>query len=150
MISSFEKSQDTGTYVLIISLAETQNIKPGKLPPVDFEEGIYLYVGRARTGLRARIKRHLRYQKKIHWHIDYLLQKAEIQEVWVRTRFFDECSTASKIRKSLPSSTAHKGFGSSDCRCPGHLFFVPSGTQKLDLLREKIGFAKEGAQDNIQ
>lgn len=29
--------------------------KPGKLPEADYKKGTYLYVGRARTGLRAKI-----------------------------------------------------------------------------------------------
>lgn len=143
MISPFEKKQDKGTYVLVIHLAKTQKIKPGKLPETLYKKGTYLYVGRARSGLQARIERHLRHQKKRHWHIDYLLQKAEIRDIWIRPHFFGECKIASKIQKSLPSPpAAPKRFGSSDCRCPSHLFFVPFNTEGLDSLRKKIGFAK--------
>jgi hypothetical protein len=54
-----EKEQDKGTYILLTKLAKTQKIKPGKLPEADYKKGTYLYVGRAQTGLRARIKRHI-------------------------------------------------------------------------------------------
>jgi Uri superfamily endonuclease len=50
-----EKEQDKGTYILLAELARTQKIKPGKLPEIDFKKETYLYVGRARTGPRAKI-----------------------------------------------------------------------------------------------
>jgi len=137
------KNQDKGTYVLIISLDKTQKIKAGKLPEAPYRRGIYLYVGRARRGLQARVKRHIRCQKKSHWHIDYLLQKGKIQDIWIRPNFFGECSTASMIQNLSPASEAvPKGFGSSDCRCSSHLHYFPPETKRLDSLRKKIGFAK--------
>lgn len=149
MIKSIEKKRNKGTYVLVIRLAKNQKIKPGKLPESLYRKGIYLYVGRARTGLQARIERHLRRQKKMHWHIDYLLQKGEIQDIWIRTLFFDECSIASRIRSFSPSSTSPKGFGSSDCQCPSHLFYFPPDKEGLDSLRKKIGFVKVPVYDPI-
>ena len=137
------KNQDKGTYVLIISLDKTQMIKSGKLPETLYRKGIYLYVGRARRGLQARIKRHARFGKKMHWHIDYLLQKGRIQDIWIRPNFFGECSTASMIQNFSPASEAvPKGFGSSDCRCSSHLHYFPPDTKRLDPLRKKIGFAR--------
>jgi Uri superfamily endonuclease len=54
------KEQDKGTYILLAHLDNTQKIKPGRLPEADYKKGTYLYVGRARTGLNARIRRHIR------------------------------------------------------------------------------------------
>jgi Uri superfamily endonuclease len=141
--------QDKGTYILVITLAETQKIKPGKLPEAIYRKGTYLYVGRAKKGLKARIKRHLRNSKNLHWHVDYLLLKAEIADIWIRPNFFGECSTASAIQRFLPSPAASpRGFGSSDCRCPGHLFYFPPGTKGLKSLRKKTGFVKAGSDGN--
>jgi Uri superfamily endonuclease len=138
-----EKDHDKGTYVLIMLLAKNQKIKPGKLPESEYRKGTYLYVGRARTRLEARIKRHIQHQKKIHWHIDYLLQKAVIKDIWIRPNFFGECLTAAKIQKFSPAPAASpKGFGSSDCRCPSHLFYFPPDMDSLDSLRKKMGFVK--------
>lgn len=132
-----------GTYILVIELTETQEIKPGKLPKSEFQKGMYLYIGRARKALQARLKRHFRRQKKTFWHIDYLLKKAHIKELWIKENFFDECRTARKIREFHPSILpAQKGFGSSDCSCPGHLFYCLRTPEELKSLRKHIRFEK--------
>jgi Uri superfamily endonuclease len=137
------KEKDKGTYILLANLDKTQKIKPGKLPETDYEKGIYLYVGRARTGLQARIKRHIRSQKKLFWHVDYLLQKAKIMDIWIRQDPIAECRTADEIRHSRPPAPkAIQGFGSSDCRCRSHLFYFPLGTRGFRALRKKMGFEK--------
>lgn len=137
------KEQDKGTYILLIELANTQKIKPGKLPEIDYKKGTYLYVGRARKGLRARINRHLRRKKNIFWHIDSLLQKAEIEGVWIRENFFDECTIASKIQNFRSTgATTLGGFGSSDCRCPSHLIYFPPNTKGIRSLGNNLGFEK--------
>jgi Uri superfamily endonuclease len=137
------KKQDKGTYILLTKLAKTQKIKPGKLPEADYNKGIYMYIGRARTGLRARIKRHIRSQKKLFWHIDYLMQKAKIVDIWIRQNYFGECSTADEIRNFKPAAAKTiLGFGSSDCRCRSHLFYFPLDTKGLQSLRNKMGFKK--------
>jgi len=137
------KEQDKGTYILLIKLAKIQKIKPGKLPDNDYKKGMYLYVGRARKGLRARLRRHLRCQKKRFWHIDYLLQNAKIEGIWIRENYFGECFTASRIQDFRPAATIpQKGFGSSDCHCPSHLFYSPSSGKELISLRNKLGFEK--------
>ena len=137
------EEQDRGTYILLIGLSKTRRIKPGKLPETDYQRGIYLYVGRARKGLRARIGRHLRSQKKIFWHVDYLLQNAKVEDIWVREDYFGECLTASRIKEFLTDkATPIKGFGSSDCSCPGHLFYSSFSAQELTALRKKLGFEK--------
>jgi sugar fermentation stimulation protein A len=143
------KEQDKGTYILLIELANTQRIKPGKLPEADYKKGFYLYVGRARKGLRARINRHLRSKKNIFWHIDSLLQKAKIEVVWIRKNFFDECTIASKIVNFRPpGATTLEGFGSSDCRCPSHLIYFPRNTKAIRSLGNQLGFEKIKIDEN--
>ncbi len=143
MVGSQKKDQDRGTYVLIIKLAKAQTIKPGKLPEARYEKGIYLYIGRARIGLRARIDRHLRSRKKIFWHIDYLLEKGKIEEVWVRQQYLGECLTAARAKTHLSSPVAAvKGFGSSDCRCSGHLVYFSDNTGGLSALQAQLGFKR--------
>ncbi len=140
-LNSFEN--DGGTYLLLLELEKYQKVKPGKLEEADFKKGIYIYVGRAKRGLKARIRRHIRKEKKSFWHIDYLLHKAKIREVWTRQNYFGECQTASTIRQFLPASpSVHRGFGSSDCHCPGHLLPVSSSKREVRLLLRKMGFHK--------
>jgi sugar fermentation stimulation protein A len=142
------KQQDKGVYILLVHLDKTHKIKPGRLPEADYERGTYLYVGRAKTGLQARLKRHLRKEKKRFWHIDYLLEKAEVAEVWIRKNDFAECDTAGKIQDFIPSAPkAIHGFGSSDCRCPSHLFYFAPETRRLNSLRKKLGFNKVGIDE---
>jgi len=140
---------DRGTYLLLLELEKTQKIKPGRLAEADFKKGMYIYVGRARKELKTRIRRHIRKEKKRFWHIDYLLLKSKVREIWTKENFFDECQTASRIQDLLPSpSPVHKGFGSSDCRCPGHLFPISSSKRKVRLLLQKMGFQRVAFNEN--
>ena len=144
------KGQNKGTYILLIELENTQKIKPGKLPETDYKKGTYMYVGRARKGLRARINRHLRRKKKIFWHIDVLLQKAKIKGVWIRENFFDECTVASEILNYRASgATTLEGVGSSDCRCPSHLIYFPANTKGIRALGNHLGFERVKIDGNM-
>ncbi|MCX6985830.1 MAG: GIY-YIG nuclease family protein [Lentisphaerae bacterium] len=112
-----------GVYILVMSLPRRSCIKIGSLGVIDFKKGFYAYTGSAMGGLEQRIRRHLRREKKLHWHVDYLIRKAEIREVHIK-------ETDSKQDECLASATlAHDGgtpinkFGASDCRCGSHLFY---------------------------
>ena len=98
------------------------DIAVGKLGSILFEPGCYCYVGSALNGLRGRVARHLRHDKKKWWHIDYLLKRAAVVEVvWALSSDRLECRIAEALRsqgiESIPS------FGASDCRCSSHLFY---------------------------
>lgn len=143
------KKQERGIYILILKLKENQRISVGKLPETAFKPGIYFYIGRARRRLQARIKRHLRKEKKPFWHIDYLLQQAKIEEIWTKQDFFDECQTVYEINHLLKEPYFPlKKFGSSDCRCTSHLLFLPERKINLKALRDKISFEKVNIHGN--
>lgn len=79
-------------------------------------------MGRARGGLRARVNRHFKTDKKTFWHIDYLLKKAKIVEVLIKPRAYNECLLVDRLRRLLKNTSVPlPGFGSSDCRCQSHL-----------------------------
>lgn len=101
-------------YILVIELSKNTCITIGKLGTINFKKGTYLYIGSAPSD--SRLKRHLRSKKKIHWHIDYLLERAQLKEIYITQR--EECDVAQGI--DLPYIT---GFGCSDCSCPSHLFY---------------------------
>ena len=110
-----------GTYVLIIELRVDTKIRIGKLGIIQLQKGFYAYIGSALNGLNARIERHIRKEKKFHWHIDYLLDKAKIKEIiYAETNEKKECDIAKMLERNFKSI---KNFGSSDCRCESHLFF---------------------------
>jgi len=109
-----------GSYVLLIKLEKDSTIKVGKLGNIFFKKGFYVYVGSALNSLEKRIERHKRPDKKIHWHIDYLLKHAKIKNAfYIESNEKEECQIANKFGKleHIP------GFGCSDCKCKSHLFY---------------------------
>lgn len=109
-----------GSYTLSMKLKEDQDIQIGKLGNIFFKKGCYVYVGSALNGLEQRINRHLRTSKKMHWHIDYLLQHAKVIDVFYKeSNNREECMIAKSLDEIFPSI---HGFGCSDCSCSSHLF----------------------------
>ena len=117
---------EKGTYALIIAVESETTIAVGKLGEFAFPAGYYIYLGSARGGLFQRVRRHVSKDKKLRWHIDYLLQEAEVLEVWYALgdkRL--ECQWASTATEMPQAQITAPGFGSSDCRCPSHLIYFP-------------------------
>jgi Uri superfamily endonuclease len=113
-----------GTYLLIFELPVDTTIRVGKKGVIPFKKGSYGYVGSALNGLEQRITRHLRSQKKLHWHIDYLLSHATITRVFIKeSSKREECDLANAFEQTFD---AIPGFGCSDCACQSHLFFGPA------------------------
>lgn len=89
-----------------------------------FQKGIYFYVGSAQRNLSARLERHARKDKPLRWHIDYLSSKAKILgAIIVPGPHENECELANELGRMFELAVA--GFGASDCRCSGHLFWTP-------------------------
>jgi len=83
--------------------------------------------------------RHLRKQKKIFWHIDYLLQEAEIEDILIKPECFDECLVTHEIHRLVRRSRYPvKKFGSSDCRCPGHLLYLGMDGMNTETLENTL------------
>lgn len=119
-----EQHATPGTYILVIELDHATRVSIGHLGTYDFYEGYYLYVGSALGGLSSRVTRHLQREKRVHWHIDYLLQVAGVTEVWSRVGHERlECAWAEALGKSGQVEQVVRGFGSSDCECWSHLFY---------------------------
>jgi Uri superfamily endonuclease len=124
-----------GIYVLIIRVAKDTNVNTGALNRIAFQKGLYAYVGSAQTNLEQRIKRHLRKEKRLFWHIDYLLanEAAKITQVlYKKANKTEECKTAKIIgERGKPIA----GFGCSDCRCQSHLFRIGDYEFLLDSMQ---------------
>jgi len=131
------------TYVIGIRINKDIGILIGKLGNISFSKGFYVYIGSAKNRLNARLRRHLSQNKKLFWHIDYLLKSnaACLKVIWVGSNK-SECSTARLIHQNL-NSRIIRDFGSSDCGCPGHLLFINKGMALRRLLK-KQGFKKIG------
>lgn len=119
-----------GTYVLLFALDAEQEAAIGRLGSRVFPAGEYAYVGSALGGLSHRVRRHLRAEKKLHWHIDYLLPRARSIRAWVKADGERaECATA-RLLLGLPGTTQPvPGFGASDCRCRAHLFLLQTSPE---------------------
>jgi histidyl-tRNA synthetase len=116
----------SGAYILEISLDRPLVFEAarlgGALPP-----GCYAYAGSANGpgGLRARIARHLRPDKRIHWHADRLTAAGRITGIAFAERA-NECALAQSLAARPGATIPLAGFGSSDCRCcRAHLVRLP-------------------------
>jgi Uri superfamily endonuclease len=115
-----------GTYGLVLRLREPATLVVGRLGRFEFPAGTYVYCGSALGGLRARVERHLRADKPLRWHVDYLRPFAEVVDVWVREspdRL--ECALAATLAARPGATVPVPGFGSSDCGCRSHLIHFP-------------------------
>jgi Uri superfamily endonuclease len=113
-----------GTYVLVAEVQSAQEITIGRLGTYVFPAGYYLYVGSAGGpgGLEARLARHLRQGKRLHWHVDYLLQQARVVDIWkAPSPRSTECLWARALLSLPGAQIVVDGFGASDCRCRSHL-----------------------------
>jgi Uri superfamily endonuclease len=52
-----------GIYILVVSVSKDINVNVGTLGSVNFEKGLYAYVGSAQNNWGKRIERHLRKTK---------------------------------------------------------------------------------------
>jgi Uri superfamily endonuclease len=129
---------DSGVYVLVSILDRQRSILVGSLGRFIFPRGNYAYVGRAKRNLTARIARHRRDQKILHWHIDYFLRYARIVRV-VTFGFSEEgeCRVGDYFRTAPGVTVAVNRFGASDCRCPSHFFFL-GNTPRIDLHTKQL------------
>jgi Uri superfamily endonuclease len=72
--------------------------------------------------LRARLGRHILGSPNRKWHIDHVRAVAALVEVWWREcdeRL--ECALAAGLANRRGWRVEVPNFGSSDCRCGGHL-----------------------------
>lgn len=129
---------DPGIYTLLLRLERTREAEVGSLGIIQFVEGYYSYTGSARgPGGLERLERHKRVllgaSSVRRWHIDYLLPYASLVEAVVtRTSVDLECEIARIIGSEL-DVIPH--FGSTDCKCTGHLHFSTDLDQIRDVVR---------------
>ena len=122
-----------GCYCLIINMNDTKSIRIGKLGKINFKKGHYIYVGSAMNSLEPRLKRHLREDKKLHWHIDYLLKKSEITDIIFNENKKVECD----ISQYLSTKTnGINGFGCSDCECESHLYYFKNRKEAIECVKD--------------
>lgn len=110
-------------YQLVIRLRRKRVVDVGRLGRFSFPAGYYVYTGSARRGREERIARHLRREKRMRWHVDYLLRYGRI--LGVRRHRGDnlsECRLNREVERLPGSGIVVPRFGSSDCGCSTHLY----------------------------
>ena len=135
----------SGVYVLVLFLQKDIMLTVGKLGTHKFLGGFYNYTGSAlgkgAAGLKQRIARHLRTEKRKFWHIDYLLGNEDVSVeavVVAGTSKNLECILNGFLR-GVGGEVVVEGFGASDCgnRCGSHLLHFPS-VDGVDCLVSKV------------
>lgn len=117
------QSAEPGAYLLLLDIAGSLSLSFSSFTDSILPAGRYVYAGSAYGpgGLKARLSRHLRRDKKRHWHIDHLTERAETITAFA-VPGGNECAL---VRSLLESGQYHQplpGFGSSDCQtCTSHL-----------------------------
>ena len=124
-----------GAYALLISLTRRTRLEISTLNEPVLAAGRYVYCGSARGpgGLAARVGRHLRRDKKRHWHVDHLTDAGRVLDVCCLADCLadcldrgGECAMVRSLRQIPGVTVPVMGFGSSDCgRCAAHLLKVP-------------------------
>jgi len=129
-----------GSYALLLFLPRRTTLTVGRLGSMAFKRGYYLYLGSAfgPGGIRARVRRHLKNEKKHYWHIDYLRYRAEVKAVWVMCGNGNmEHHWAGELINHAIACDPIPQFGCSDCTCPSHLFYFKKNPDPQILAQGK-------------
>ena len=101
-------------------------------------KGYYYYVGSAQKNLTSRILRHLKKEKNIYWHIDYLTahKNAAVKKIYIflKANKHRECETVHFLISNKIGVNSIPDFGNSDCNnCQTHLLYSAEGIPQSQL-----------------
>ena len=131
-----------GVYVLLFELGVGQNVAIGALGELRYPAAWYGYVGSAMGGLSRRVVRYLRPVERPRWHVDYLLPYGQDPMlIAAESEERIECLVAAHLMERLP---VVRRFGSSDCRCEGHLFTSDNLAGMVSAVKQ--AFSEAGAE----
>jgi len=138
-----------GSYALILQNQNEKTIQAGGAGSFVFKKGLYVYFGSAKGpgGIRARVTRHLRLEKKLHWHVDYLIRSMPVVAVgWRIAEERYECLWSRRAVEQWGAEVPALGLGASDCRekCPAHLLYLSGGEEDLAYLWQEMEIWKLG------
>ncbi|MDE0796147.1 MAG: GIY-YIG nuclease family protein [Alphaproteobacteria bacterium] len=144
MIAADALPGEPGAYALTFRLDGPVTLPIATLDNPVFAAGDYVYAGSAfgPGGSRARVSRHLRADKKPHWHIDHLSGRAACIDVktYPGRR---ECALVADML-AAGADVPVPGFGSADCRdCAAHLVRLAAGYQNSNI----VNGVKQGKSD---
>ena len=147
-----------GAYLLIMEIKQTVTIQIKSLGSVSFAPGEWVYVGsgmgNGSTSIENRLLRHFRDDKKIYWHIDYLLSAGAMvtKALGIESQKHVECLLARTLSDHDNFLPGPRGFGSSDCRkgCGTHIYHYQGKQPIGDSLRQvldKLGLSAQVTRD---
>ena len=131
-----EDKRRPGIYALLFILSRETTVTVGRLGRLVFPGGCYVYIGSAMAGIGNRIRHHLSPHPHPRWHLDYLLPRGKPAAIIAgHTSQPLECPLAVSLGRQFE---VFRRFGSSDCRCRGHLFHNEELAPLVDAVRETI------------
>jgi Uri superfamily endonuclease len=133
-----------GYYILIIEVSKRTTISVRSGRKFMLQPGFYFYIGSAHGpgGLRSRLLRHLREEKRRFWHIDYLISNNSscIRGFYIllantKTPDYESIISTKLIRIFKPI----RGFGCSDKRKDiSHLYLCTNDLRMCSNVLENI------------
>jgi len=137
---------DKGSYLLVFYNPQPFKKDIGALGEREFKKGYYVYVGSALKALDKRIRRHLKKNKRVRWHLDYISPGSmKLEKVYPFRR-------QDRIEQPLGQGLLDicysyiEGFGSSDSHLPSHFFYFEDHPFRrrdfLDLILDFRMFVK--------
>lgn len=130
------------TYVLVLE-KRTSSPVGLKKQTIFMKRGIYMYVGSAKRGMESRLARHLRKEKRLFWHIDYVTSRPDVTVKAIFLSARQECTTLREI--SDLGVLFGRRLGASDCTCPSHFIRVPGKRLKqVTTILDERGFINSG------
>ena len=122
----------TGRYILVFKIErplvlQISTLNYGKSFSLDPE--YYGYIGSAMGpgGIFSRVSRHIKRDKKIKWHIDYITSHEEVMFLfvyWVNSKNLSECDIVRVLHKHGLGKAIVRGFGATDSPCYSHLIHI--------------------------
>lgn len=115
-----------GTYVLILHAARRAVVTFRRGSSIATRPGYYTYVGSAfgPGGIRARVSRHARTDKRRHWHIDHLTAVTQVTGAMISYACSRYEHGWAAYLEDMTALEAVAGFGCTDCRCHSHLYYT--------------------------
>lgn len=141
-------TDNSGIYILELHSKTNFRFDHKKFGNLKLPAGWYYYIGSAQKNLVQRVTRHFRKHKKIHWHIDHLIEKRSIKLInsylLQNCGKEKECKLVKDLRTEFNLKSIIKNFGSSDCRnCESHLLYsekIINYSQLLSLYHSTVLF----------
>ena len=139
--------KDKGSYLLVFRMRQPHTIRVGKLTETRFAAGYYVYVGSAfgPGGLQARLRHHLTFSERCHWHLDYLRPVLHFEYLYLsRETESREHDWAAVLQQLEGAEVPVRDLGATDCSCNAHFFYFQHCPDP-DQLKAQLQSASAGA-----